>query len=144
MTPTCRAFATRTSCPQDARSRLTQGEWVPTSQTIRQAGWASNCRASAVRVVGRRPSVSTTPSGLSSQNREYRSPRSSPIVIVDIGGHLWFVGLEPVKSLEDQTMVPRHQRLTPSHLNLKCRPLCPLPSGPCARMDPVYTFLNGR
>ena len=35
------------------------------------------------------------------------------------GGHLWFVGLEPVNTLlRTNQMVPRPPRLTPSHLNL--------------------------
>ena len=46
------AFATITSCPIDARCRLTHGECVPTSTAIRLAGILANKESNPALVVG--------------------------------------------------------------------------------------------
>ena len=62
-----RGFATTTSCPSPANSRLIQGEWVPTSRTIRARSRPSNRLRSASSWVRTFPRSMTSPSRSSAQ-----------------------------------------------------------------------------
>src|SRR5580704_5871908 len=77
---TCLALATITSCPNAVSSRLTHGEWLPTSMAIRQRCIAPNACSIPFFVVATLRSPITSPSSASTQYRLVLSPRSIPIV----------------------------------------------------------------
>ena len=54
-------FATTTSCPSSARRSATQGEWVPTSMTMRAAGRSLKYRRKPAGVVRTRDSSTISP-----------------------------------------------------------------------------------
>ena len=91
---TCRALATITSCPKLFSSRLTHGEWVPTSIATRHGFIVAKTCVIASLVVPTLASRNTSPFSSSMQYRLVLSPRSIPTVtFVDLIAFMLAFGL---------------------------------------------------
>src|SRR5262249_10062342 len=77
---TCRALATITSCPKLFSSRLTHGEWVPTSIATRHGFMLAKTCPIVFLVVATLASSDTSPFSSNMQCRLVLSPKSIPTV----------------------------------------------------------------
>src|SRR5665647_85098 len=120
-----RGLATITSWPSSPSRRLTQGEWVPASSTMRRRSAPENRRRSACGLVASRASSMTSPASSRTHTWMWRSPRSRPTVtfvssvvavVTSLMGQPPSLGPQSPALLGDLT-VPRGRLAFSSHLD---------------------------